>query len=125
LRRLGDLGREAERRRSPDPYPRATGPAPTLEQLRQRRDEISRVAALHGARAVRVFGSVARGHAGPGSDVDVLVEMGERRSLLAQAALQGDLEELLGCPVHVVTASGLRHARAHAREQIESEAISL
>jgi predicted nucleotidyltransferase len=51
--------------------------------------------------------------------------MGERRSLFAQAALQGDLEELLGCPVHVVTTGGLRHAREHTRQQIEHEAVSL
>jgi uncharacterized protein len=60
--------------------------------------EIERVAAGHGARTVRVFGSVARGDAGPGSDVDILVEMGDRQSLLEQAALIRDLEELLGCP---------------------------
>jgi uncharacterized protein len=111
LHRMGDLGRELERRRRPDPYPRATGPAPSLEHLRHRRDEIERVAAHHGVRMVRVFGSVARGDAGPGSDVDLLVEMGRRRGLLEQAALQGDLEELLGCPVHVVTTGGLRQVR--------------
>jgi predicted nucleotidyltransferase len=125
LRRLGDLGREVESRRGPDPYPRAAGPAPSLEQLRRRRDEINRVAAIHGARSVRIFGSIARGDAGPGSDLDVLVEMRDRPSLLEQAALQADLEELLGCPVHVVTTGGLVHAREHTRERIEHEAISL
>ena len=125
LRRLGDLGRELERRRQPDPYPRAAGPAPSLEELRLRRDEITRVAMRHGARTVLVFGSVARGEAGPGSDLDVLVDMGESRSLLTQAALQGDLEELLGCPVHVVTTGALTHARTHARERIEREAVAL
>ncbi|MFZ0383142.1 MAG: hypothetical protein WCD11_34235 [Solirubrobacteraceae bacterium] len=34
LRRLGELGREIERRRGPDPYPRPTGPPPSLEELR-------------------------------------------------------------------------------------------
>lgn len=125
LRRLGDLGREVESRRRPDPYPRATGPAPSLEQLRGRRDEINRVATIHGARTVRIFGSIARGDAGPGSDLDVLVEMGDGPSLLKQAALQGDLEGLLGCPVHVVTTAGLSHARKHTREHIEREAVSL
>jgi predicted nucleotidyltransferase len=55
----------------------------------------------------------------------VLVEMRDRPSLLEQAALQADLEELLGCPVHVVTTGGLVHAREHTRERIEHEAISL
>lgn len=125
LRRLGDLGREVERRRQPDPYPRANGPAPSLEQLRRRGDEITRVATGHGARTVRIFGSVARGEEMPGSDVDVLVEMDEGRSLFDTAALQRDLEELLGCAVHVVTASGLSHAREHTRDRIEREAVSL
>ena len=106
LQKLGDLGRELERRRRPDPYPRATGPAPSLEELRRRRDEIERLAERHGARSVRIFGSVARGRGNRDSDLDVLVDMGERRSLFVQAALQGDLEELLGCPVHVVTTGG-------------------
>jgi hypothetical protein len=125
LRRLGDLGRELERRRPADPYPRADGPAPSLEELRRRRDEIMLAAARHSAVSVRVFGSVARGDTGSGSDVDLLVEMGERRSLFEQAALQGDLEDLLGCPVHVVTTGGLRYGRDHARQRIEREAVSL
>jgi predicted nucleotidyltransferase len=125
LRRLGDLGREVERRRQPDPYPRANGPAPSLEQLRLRSGAITRVAAGHGARTVRIFGSVARGEETPGSDLDVLVEMDDGRSLFDTAALQRDFEELLGCAVHVVTASGLSHAREHTRERIERETVSL
>ncbi len=125
MRKLGDLGREVERRRPPDPYPRPTGPAPSLEQLRRRRDEINRLAAAHGALTVRIFGSVARGDSGPGSDLDVLVDMGDGPSLFDQAALQGDLEDLLGCPVHVVTTSGLTHAREHTRDRIEHEALPL
>jgi predicted nucleotidyltransferase len=125
LQQLGDLGREIERRRQPDPYPRPAGRAPSLGELRSRRDDITRAAARHGARTLRVFGSVARGEAGPDSDLDLLVEMDNQRGLLEQAALQGDLEDLLGCPVHVVTTSGLRHARQHTRERIEHEAVAL
>ena len=62
---------------------------------------------------------------GRDSDLDLLVDMGKRQSLFVQAALQGDLEALLGCPVHVVTTSALSHAREQTREQIENEAISL
>jgi predicted nucleotidyltransferase len=84
-----------------------------------------RIATHHGAQTMRVFGSAARGEAGPGSDVDVLVDMGDRQSLFALAALPGDLEELLGCPVHVMTTGSLTHAREHTREQIERETVSL
>jgi predicted nucleotidyltransferase len=51
--------------------------------------------------------------------------MGGRRSLLRQAALQGDLEELLGCPVHVVTTRGLLDAPEHTRVEIERKAVLL
>ena len=65
LSRLGELGREIERRRGPDPYPRPTGPPPSLEALRRRRDDVMQIAARHDARTVSVFGSVARGDTGP------------------------------------------------------------
>ena len=125
LSRLGELGREIERRRGPDPYPRPTGPAPSLEALRRRRDDVMRIAARHGARTVSVFGSVARGDTGPHSDVDLLVDTGGPQSLFEQAALQSELEDLLGCPVHVLTTGGLSCARENTRAQIEREAISL
>jgi predicted nucleotidyltransferase len=86
-------------------------------------DEI--VAGAHGALTVRIFGSVARGDSGPGSDLDVLVDMGDGPSLFEHAALQGDLADLLGCPVHVVTTSGLTHAREHTRDRIEHETVSI
>jgi predicted nucleotidyltransferase len=77
------------------------------ERLREKRGEILRIAARHGARNVRVFGSAVRGEAKPGSDIDFLVELEPGRSLLDQAALVLDLEELLGCKVDVVTERGL------------------
>jgi uncharacterized protein len=125
LRRMAELGREIERRRGPDPYPRPTGPAPSLDELRRHRDEIEEIATRHSASHVRVFGSVARGDAGPESDVDVLVDAVERFGLFDLAALQRELEDLLRCPVHVTTVSGLRHARADTREEIEREAVAL
>jgi predicted nucleotidyltransferase len=123
LHKLGEL--ELERRRGPEPYPHPTGPAPSLEGLRRRRGEVERLAALHGACAVRVFGSVARGDAQPDSDLDLLVELDAQRGLLEQAALQGDLEELLGCRVHVVRSGGLHYTPDSARERIEREALEL
>jgi uncharacterized protein len=125
LSRLGELGREIERRRGPDPYPRPTGPAPSLEALRRYRDDVMQIAARRGVRTVSVFGSVARGDAGPHSDLDLLVDTGGPLSLFEQAALQSDLEDLLGCPVHVLSTGGLSCARENTRAQIEREATSL
>ena len=73
------------------------------ELLKSKRQEILEIAAKHGARNVRVFGSVARGEAGPESDVDLLVDMEPGRSLLDLGGLWSDLNELLGRKVDVVT----------------------
>ena len=125
FRELADRGREIERRFPLGSLSPRNWPSSAARQLRDRSDEISH-RVRHGARALRVFGSVARGDAGPGSDVDVLVDMEEvKRGLFDVAALQGDLEGLLGCPVHVMTVSGLRQAREHTRERIEREAVLL
>ena len=48
----------------------------------EKKKEIREIAAKHGARNVRVFGSVARGDARPDSDVDFLVDMEPGRTLL-------------------------------------------
>ncbi|MCS7079429.1 MAG: nucleotidyltransferase family protein [Chloracidobacterium sp.] len=77
------------------------------ERLQRHREAILALAAKHGARNVRVFGSVARGEARPDSDIDLLVKMEEGRSLLDICALSADLRELLGCPVDVVSEDGL------------------
>jgi uncharacterized protein len=75
--------------------------------LLAKREEILRTAAKHGACNVRIFGSVARGEAGENSDIDLLVELEQGRSLLDQAGLMVELEDLLGRKVDVVTEQGL------------------
>ncbi|HEX3530328.1 MAG TPA: nucleotidyltransferase domain-containing protein [Thermoanaerobaculia bacterium] len=93
-----------------------------IEELRGRKSEILRLAALHGATNVRVFGSVARGEADDRSDVDFLVDMGSGRSLLDLGGLLADLQELLSHPVDVVTARGLK---ARIRDRVLREAVTL
>jgi len=70
--------------------------------LNTKREEILRLAARYGAYNVRVFGSAARGEAGPDSDVDFLVELEPDRSLFDLGGLLMDLQELLECEVDVV-----------------------
>jgi len=77
------------------------------ELLMGKREEVLRIAAEHGARNVRVFGSAARGEATETSDLDFLVEMEPERSLLDLAALRNDLMDLLGREVDVVTEDSL------------------
>ena len=93
-----------------------------VEVLKEKRDEILRIAARHGASNVRVFGSVARGEANAQSDVDLLVELERGRSLLDHAALMLDLERLLGRRVDVATERGLK---PRIREHILREAVRL
>lgn len=90
--------------------------------LRENRAEILRLAARYGAYNVRVFGSVARGEAGPESDVDLLVNMEAGRSLFDLGGLLMDLQDVLGCNVDVVTESGLR---PRIRERVLEEARPL
>ena len=92
------------------------------EKVKEKRREIIQVAARRGATNVRLFGSLARGEAGAGSDVDLLVEMEEGRSLLDLSHLLQDMEELLGCPVHVVEPEALHWA---IRERVMEEAVPL
>jgi len=85
-----------------------------MSDILLRREEILRIAARHGATDVRIFGSVLRGEASEGSDLDVLVHMDEDRSLLDHIALMHELEDLLGCKVDVVEDDALyRQLRAH------------
>jgi uncharacterized protein len=77
------------------------------ELLKEKREAILQLAAKHGARNVRVFGSVARHEANEQSDIDFLVDMEPGRSLMDQGGLLMDLRELLGREVDVVTEKGL------------------
>ena len=76
--------------------------------LKSYRQEILRIAAQYGAYNIRIFGSVARNEADSNSDVDFLVELEPGRSLFDLGGLLMDLQNLLGCPVDVVTEKGLK-----------------
>jgi predicted nucleotidyltransferase len=93
--------------------------SPILEKYRE---EILDLAARHGARNVRVFGSLARGEGREGSDLDLLVTLGEGRSLLDLVGLKQDLEDLVHRPVDVVTERALS---PHLRASVLSEAVPL
>ncbi len=92
------------------------------ELLKSKRADILQIAAQHGARNVRLFGSVARGDARPDSDIDMLVELEPGRSLFDLGGLLVDLQDLLGRDVDVVTENGLRD---RVRERVLKEAMPL
>lgn len=90
--------------------------------LHDNRDRVLETAARYGAYNVRIFGSVARGEATAGSDIDLLVSLEPGRSLMDLGGLLYDLRNLLGIEVDVVTENGLR---ARIRERVLKEAVPL
>jgi len=94
----------------------------TRETLRQKREAIMEIARQHGARDIRLFGSVARGENTEASDVDILVRFERERSLFDHGGLIADLEELLGVKVDVISEGGIRE---RFRTRVLAEAVPL
>lgn len=94
----------------------------TVDDIRRRREEILRIAAGHGAHNVRLFGSVVRGEAMEGSDVDLLVKLDDDRSLIDHIALMRELEDLLRCAVDVVSEDALHRS---IRARVLQEGVAL
>ena len=90
--------------------------------LLAKRAEILQLAAKHGARNVRVFGSASRKDTNDNSDVDFLIEVAPVHSPFFPGGLLADLEELLGRRVDIVTEKGLHW---YIREQVLKEAVPL
>jgi predicted nucleotidyltransferase len=86
------------------------------------REDINRIAASHGAQNIRLFGSVQRGEANSNSDLDLLVDMADDRSLLDLIALGDELEKALGVEVDVVTEGSLS---PYLKDRILAEAVAL
>jgi hypothetical protein len=93
-----------------------------LDDLRRDRERLIAIAARHGARQLRVFGSVARREEQATSDVDVLVRFESGRSLFDLCALGDELGDTLGRRVDVVTDAALS---PYLRARIVSEAVAL
>jgi predicted nucleotidyltransferase len=93
-----------------------------VDLVTTKREQILRLARRHGVTGVRVFGSMARGDAGPQSDVDLLVEVGPDPSPWFPGGLVVELEELLGRRVQVVTERGLDDL---LRKRVLEEAVRL
>jgi predicted nucleotidyltransferase len=92
------------------------------QRIREHRDEILRVAGLHGAGNVLIFGSVARGEDTPESDVDLLVDITGDTTPWFPGGLVADLEQLLGQRVQVVIRRSLSPL---IREAVLREAVPL
>ena len=95
----------------------------SLDNLRhEQRAAVLDLARRHGARSIRVYGSVARGQATEQSDLDLLVEWEPDRSLLDVVGLKQDLGDLLGVTVDIGSERGLHW---FIRDQVLREAVPL
>ncbi len=90
--------------------------------IQEKREEIIQTCEKHGGYNVRLFGSVARGEADEKSDIDLLVDLGEKFSPWFPVGLIHDLEDLLGKKVDVVTVTGLKE---RIKDRVLKEAIKL
>jgi uncharacterized protein with HEPN domain/predicted nucleotidyltransferase len=90
--------------------------------LKQHKEEIRAIVEAHRASNPRVFGSVRYGIDTPESDIDLLVDPEPGLSGFDLAAIQGDLRDLLGVEVDVLTSNGLPE-RMRERVLAEAEAI--
>lgn len=98
-------------------------PASSLgRKLVRHRDEVLAIARAHRAGNVRVFGSVVRGDDRQGSDIDLLVDLDPGADLFDLAALDIELQTLLGNPVDVVPA---RMLKPHVAPSALADAIEL
>lgn len=97
-----------------------SGAAPNLSLVLAHQDAILSIAARRGVSNIRVFGSVARGDAKPGSDIDLPVDFDSRHPGLDLFGFEREVEELLGHPVEVGT-----EVHRLIREKVGSQAVAL
>ncbi len=92
------------------------------EEIMEKRADIVRIAAAHHATDVRLIGSVARGEAGPDSDVDLVVRFLPPATTRDPSALAAELEALLGRRVEVISEAALRES---TRARLSQEGVPL
>lgn len=106
--------------------PPSVGPRPDIPSDPRSLDRavLTSVALRYGIRSLRLFGSFARGDAGPDSDVDLIVEFepGAEVGLLEHAQLADELTQLMRRRVDLVTRNSLR---PRFRQAVGREAITI
>jgi predicted nucleotidyltransferase len=92
----------------------------TREDVKRRLSEQRAELTKLGVRSLDIFGSVARGESGPGSDVDLLVDFEQPIGLFHFFRVQQRLEQILGCRVDLVMREAVK---PQLRDQILREAV--
>jgi uncharacterized protein len=95
---------------------------PQASKLRRQRRRLLNAAGRHGIGHLRAFGSLARGEAKAGSDIDLLVDLKPGHTLLDLAAFRREASEILDLPVDVATTDMLKE---RIRSEVLGEALPL
>ena len=90
--------------------------------VRRHKVEITNLARTHGARNIRLFGSVVRGEDTAKSDIDFLVDAPKEKALSISISLQVALEDLLKCKVDVSPESIMK---PNVRKAALKEAVAI
>lgn len=93
---------------------------PMIESILNERREL--LAREYGVSRIGVFGSHARGEAGPDSDIDVLVEFSRPVGFFKFLELEERLGEWLGAKVDLVTRAALK---PHIGRRVLTEVVML
>ena len=93
-----------------------------IGELRNRKEDILKLATIFGVKDIRVFGSVARNEEDRDSDIDLLVEMEKNKSLFDRLGFKHELERMLQQKVDVISIKAI-HGRL--KENILKESLSL
>ena len=90
-------------------------PVPALDT-----SKLVEICRANDAAMVAIFGSLARGDAGPDSDVDLLLRFRTRKSLLALVRLERELSEALGIKVDLLTEAAISpYLRDHIQQELQ------
>ena len=82
-----------------------------LQNLDIDRERLGEICGRYGVKRLEAFGSLARGDAGEGSDLDILVTFTEdTHPGLDVVSLQDELEDLFGRPVDLLTRRSVQNS---------------
>ncbi|HQZ34885.1 MAG TPA: helix-turn-helix domain-containing protein [Ilumatobacteraceae bacterium] len=93
------------------------------QALRQHHERVVEVVTQYDVSELQVFGSTARHDDTCLSDLDLVATFGPHVSFVDITSFQEDLESVLGVPVDVISAAGLRPERLTAHREIIAEMV--
>lgn len=97
-----------------------------LEKLKIYSRQLRTIAEKYGITRIYIFGSIARGEAKLGSDIDFLVEMKDGASMFGVAGFCYESEQLLGARVDVIPKSILSNIRDNNfKANVQRDAVLL